>query len=224
MASKYDWERYGDEIVDLYLSGLSVRELIPIVEPRHGVKYPSGTLTNYLGRRGVLRSKVEAHRLAISKAVRVCELCGTEHNPRNYNQRWCDSCTGVDARHKKRVRNHGLPARLFDDMFTAQEHRCKICGREFESCVNTRKKKTLFVDHDHVTNQVRGLLCPRCNCGMSYVDDESWLSRAQQYVSSARSQDEKVFVRPPRMKRYVRNKPVNVKALELANAAGIKLP
>jgi Zn finger protein HypA/HybF involved in hydrogenase expression len=210
---KHDWSEYGDEIIELYRSGLSVRDLIPVIAEKYGKTYASGTLTNFIGSRGALRSKVDARRLAISKARRLCELCGKTHAPRNWNQRWCDACTGFN-KHKKRVRNHGLPATLFEKMFEEQNHKCKICDREFETCLNTREKKTLFVDHDHVTNQVRGLLCPRCNSGMSYIDNESWLARALQYIEDVRSQDEKICIKPPRMRRYVRNNPVDITTQE----------
>ncbi len=201
---KHDWTICGDEIVTLYTSGLSVRDIIPIIATKHGITYPSGTLTNFLGHRNVLRSKSDAHKLAIARSVRLCELCGEKHVPRNYNQRWCDECTG-GGKHTKRVRIHGLPAKLYDKMFEDQEHRCAICRREFESCLNGKNKKTLFVDHDHTTGQVRGLLCPRCNNGMSYIDSVDWYCQALTYSEAAKTNTKPIYVKPPRMRRYVRN-------------------
>lgn len=202
--SKNDWSVCGDKIVAMYVSGLSVRDIIPLIAASDGITYPSGTLTNFLGRKGVLRSKVEAHKLAVSRMVRTCELCAKEHTPHNYNQRWCDECTG-GGKHTRRVRIHGLPAKLYEQMFEAQEHRCAICRREFESCLNEKHKKTLFVDHDHVTGQVRGLLCPRCNNGMSYVDSIDWHRQALEYSATAKANSNPIYVKPPRMRRYVRN-------------------
>lgn len=208
-SKKIDWSVHGEEIKRLYVDDrLSVRELIDRITVERGVSYHAGTVTNFLGREGLLRSKVEAHALAISKARRICELCEKEHAPKNFNQRWCDDCTG-GGKDKKRVRLHGLPSTLFEKMFQEQEHACKICGKKFESYLNTRKKKTLFVDHDHVTGQVRGLLCPRCNNGMSYVDDEDWADAAARYVNEAKSSTIRIVVKPPRTRRYVRNKSVS---------------
>lgn len=206
---KIDWTLHGDLILSLYAGGLSVREVVERLANETGVVYKSGTLTNYIGRAGLLRSKIEAHKLALDKAKRICELCQREHKPNNWNQRWCNDCTGMN-KHKRRVRNHGLPSSLFDEMFERQARACKICHRQFDTCLNTRTTKTLYVDHDHETNQVRGLLCPRCNNGMSYVDDVDWLTKAIKYVSDCKEEQDKVYVRPPRMRRYVRNKPTNV--------------
>lgn len=207
MASKrYDWAKFGDEVVSLYVSGLSVREIIPILGVKHGITFPSGTLTNYLGRRGVLRSQSEAHKLALCKQRRICELCGSEHTPRNYNQRWCDVCTGA-GKHTKRVRIHGLPASAFEQMLVEQGHKCKICERTFESCLNTRKKKTLFVDHDHETGLIRGLLCPRCNTALSFIDDKAWHERALAYLASAREFPGRLSAKVKRVYRYVNNEP-----------------
>lgn len=55
-------------------------------------------------------------------------------------------------------RTYGMSAKDYDDLFELQEGKCFICERhqsEFES--------RLCVDHDHVTGEVRGLLCNNCN-------------------------------------------------------------
>jgi hypothetical protein len=44
-------------------------------------------------------------------------------------------------------------------MERAQEGECAICGE---------KSDKLFVDHNHKTGLVRGLLCHQCNCGIGF--------------------------------------------------------
>jgi hypothetical protein len=48
-------------------------------------------------------------------------------------------------------------------MQRAQRNRCKICGDKFI--------KVPFVDHDHKSGKVRGLLCITCNTGIGMLRD-----------------------------------------------------
>lgn len=52
---------------------------------------------------------------------------------------------------------------------------CLLCG--------VKPKTQLVVDHDHVTDKVRGLICYRCNVGLgSFLDSEKLLQRAIVYL------------------------------------------
>lgn len=57
-------------------------------------------------------------------------------------------------------------------MLVDQNGACAICGG-----VNKDGRK-LFVDHDHATGQVRGLLCNLCNRGIGNMRDSIKLLRA----------------------------------------------
>ena len=55
----------------------------------------------------------------------------------------------------------------------SQNFRCAICG-------NPGK---LFIDHDHVTGKVRGMLCRKCNIGLGHFGDSaSFLASASTYL------------------------------------------
>lgn len=54
--------------------------------------------------------------------------------------------------------------------------RCHLCGVTVESTGSA------CLDHDHATGAPRGVLCRRCNLGLSYIDDRRWLARAIAYV------------------------------------------
>lgn len=62
-------------------------------------------------------------------------------------------------------------------LYIMQQGRCAICGR----------KGALVVDHDHNTDEVRGLLCGNCNTGLGMLqDDEAVIARALAYVINTR--------------------------------------
>jgi hypothetical protein len=56
-------------------------------------------------------------------------------------------------------------------MFEQQGGVCAACGLP-ENRMNARLKGRLHVDHDHVTGQVRGLLCANCNAALGLLRDE----------------------------------------------------
>jgi hypothetical protein len=61
----------------------------------------------------------------------------------------------------------------------AQKYSCAICGTHEQDC----SRKTLFVDHCHSTNKIRGLLCSQCNSALGLLyDDESLLEKAITYL------------------------------------------
>jgi hypothetical protein len=54
-------------------------------------------------------------------------------------------------------------------------------------CYVSRKppKTSLHIDHDHKTGQIRGLLSPWINKGLSYFQDNPvWLRRAAEYLEN----------------------------------------
>lgn len=52
-------------------------------------------------------------------------------------------------------------------MVLAQNNKCAICGKVF------RDSRDTHIDHDHITKQVRGILCFRCNNGLGNFSDNS---------------------------------------------------
>jgi hypothetical protein len=77
-------------------------------------------------------------------------------------------------------RKYGITEEDYNNMFTNQGGRCKICGRH-----QTEFNYRLYVDHDHATGNIRGLLCHRCNFMIGLAEDnKSLLLSAIEYLSN----------------------------------------
>lgn len=73
---------------------------------------------------------------------------------------------------------YGIELEHYEAMLEAQHGRCWICE------TMAAPDLTLFVDHDHDTGQVRGLLCRRCNSGLGmFGDDPELMARALSYLT-----------------------------------------
>lgn len=93
-----------------------------------------------------------------------CKACAKIHRQKNYaknrpklalaHRKWCIKNT------------YGLTLEQYDQMFEDQGGVCKTCGK-----VN-RDGRRLYIDHNHETGKVRGLLCHRCNSLLGFVKDD----------------------------------------------------
>lgn len=80
---------------------------------------------------------------------------------------------------KSNLRKYGLTLEDFELLEKAQNGVCAICHKPE---VHSRWKR-LFVDHNHKTGQVRGLLCSLCNFGIGSLQEEpALLLRAKEYL------------------------------------------
>jgi hypothetical protein len=68
-------------------------------------------------------------------------------------------------RKAKLKKHYGLTLEEFDDLLKKQGGTCKTCWSPPE------KGKDLFVDHDHSTGFVRGLLCHACNASIGLLKE-----------------------------------------------------
>lgn len=62
----------------------------------------------------------------------------------------------------QRYSRYGLTKEQYLRMLEKQNYECMICKKETE----------LFIDHDHTTGLVRGLLCNHCNFGLGHFKDD----------------------------------------------------
>lgn len=79
---------------------------------------------------------------------------------------------------------YGITEEDIDAMFIRQNGKCGICQKFIKRSGN--KDESINIDHDHVTNIVRGLLCRSCNTLLGYArDDIKVLQNAVNYLEQA---------------------------------------
>lgn len=72
----------------------------------------------------------------------------------------------IQAKYKlnrKLLTKYGLLPEDYENKLIEQNYCCAICKKPAEESTFHRK---LYIDHNHDTNQVRGLLCSGCNSGL----------------------------------------------------------
>jgi Autographiviridae endonuclease VII len=74
-------------------------------------------------------------------------------------------------------KNFGLTNKEYKDLLKKQNYSCAICED-----INPDGKR-LAVDHNHITGEIRGLLCNSCNTGLGkFLDSQFLLNKASKYV------------------------------------------
>jgi Recombination endonuclease VII len=90
---------------------------------------------------------------------------------------------------KLRLKNPGLSRRYRYNLTSekeaefkvSQQNKCPGCLRDFSITAD-------YVDHDHATGKVRGLLCMNCNVAIGHLrDDSAILLRLAAYLNAAKS-------------------------------------
>jgi hypothetical protein len=115
------------------------------------------------------RTKNKAREGVQLPTTKICVPCGVEKPNNCFTKdpeskdglRWfCRNC----ARDRFLKRTYGVGSDWFDSTLISQGGVCAICG--FPS------NRTLFIDHNHKNNKVRGLLCGLCNGGLGAFKDD----------------------------------------------------
>ncbi len=97
---------------------------------------------------------------------------------------WCKKCCAASNRAYKDAKpgrtkdiwlksTYGISLAELTEMFSKQDGLCLLCGEPGK----------LFIDHNHATGKVRGLIHNRCNIRLGGIEDEKFLAMAQAYLS-----------------------------------------
>jgi hypothetical protein len=77
----------------------------------------------------------------------------------------------------RKYKMYGITRDDYELLLENQGNKCKICESEFVT------ENEIRIDHNHNTNQVRGLLCHSCNVALGHMRDSvELLERAINYL------------------------------------------
>ena len=111
-----------------------------------------------------------------------CKECTTTKN-KDYmrKHRAQDPKRSKESRRAETLKKYNLTPEEFTYMVMEQGGVCGICGLV---------PSALYVDHDHATGKVRGLLCQKCNSGIGFLGDSlEGLEKAIAYLKKLDSKE-----------------------------------
>ena len=129
------------------------------------------------------------------KGRNMCRVCSRKasaswyaKNPEKKRQYALSRPNRTEYNRKQNLKTkYGLTERAYQDMFAAQGGVCAVCSLP-ETAIDKRTNKTmpLAVDHNHMNNAIRGLLCASCNGGLGlFKDNKASLQAAIKYLESS---------------------------------------
>lgn len=110
-------------------------------------------------------------RVSYSKGNDHCRICA-KINSKNWVKKHPEQVSKY-SRRSKIENGYGLPIEEYEKMLKKCKGKCEICGRVPDIIDNrTGLPRNLHIDHDHETDEVRGLLCSRCNTAIGSLGED----------------------------------------------------
>ena len=116
---------------------------------------------------------------------RPCPKCGRTPEQTYFHRKdgsrsgMCADCCNSRRRdqYKKRPRSFRYGIQPYDEekILKSQNGLCPIC-------LDPIQEKKTHLDHNHMTGEVRGILCAGCNIRLPIIEDRSKLKRALAYL------------------------------------------
>ena len=108
----------------------------------------------------------EAMRIAALKRYESAEeRAATGMRTSAYWKQWHDTHQPESVSERARRKRYGLTKEQMVGLFDSQNGLCGICTRPISLA-----HRGFHVDHDHVSTQVRGLLCQHCNTRLGWFE------------------------------------------------------
>lgn len=114
-----------------------------------------------------------------------CKECQSIAEKRYYYRENVETVSRkVSRKNTQLKRLYGISLIDLESVYNTQSGLCAICGKELVLTGDwSDKHKIVCVDHNHITGEVRGLLCGKCNRGLGFFNDsQELLENASTYL------------------------------------------
>lgn len=103
---------------------------------------------------------------------RVCTRCQQPRLASSFTSvsPYCPDCKRELTIERDRERKYGLSPMEYNAILREQSGICAVCG-------SNNGDRDLYVDHNHATGRVRGLLCTNCNSALGQAFDNPGILR-----------------------------------------------
>ena len=125
----------------------------------------------------------EFHKNAHSPDLRhsKCKKCKNDQARKTYSEKEIKDSrpSYASSRERHLLRTYGINLKKYNELLVKQKYCCGVCEKHQDD-----EKKSLHVDHNHETGEIRGLLCNFCNRQVigKHKDPELFL-KAAKYLS-----------------------------------------
>lgn len=108
--------------------------------------------------------------------LKICSRCSKEKSISNYNNanNTKDKLKSICLRCEKDcafISLYNITIDEYEILLASQQNKCAICGTNDPKSPSKKSRDYFFVDHDHSSGKVRGLLCFHCNTGLGQFRD-----------------------------------------------------
>ena len=112
--------------------------------------------------------------------MKTCIWCDESFEPGDTRQQICARCVPYRGHFAWKIaRAYGISFAQYEALLRQQGNACAICHRSFENML----RRSIHVDHDHVTKEVRGILCNVCNQHLAPLES-NWRELAEAYLKN----------------------------------------